>query len=239
MDSQKPIERQIVSDEVYEEINSRPPWIIRNGLGSICLIIILVGTCAALIGYPEAVPVTIKIHPSIRPFRISLPDSSSPRVLAGAGRQVIAGEKIAVVNLRGSNARQPLLAPGSGKLYIGYDYNQMSTVLQIVPDSVDYSIWGLLDEGNTHKISLGMDVRIPMRTTYGTTAYLHGKIAAISSYVIDHKYSLRILPDNRVNDFADQLFADDGSFVGSGEIEVSNSSILSRIFVQVFHLKHA
>jgi hypothetical protein len=240
MDNKKIGERKVVSEEVYDEINSRPPWMIRNGLGSIFLIIVVVAACAALLGYPETLPIAIKLQPSSKPYRLCLPDSITPIAPVSPGRRVTKGDPIATLSaLHGAANRPPILAPSSGRLYMGYDYQHLQTVLQIVPDSISYTIWGEIDEPNAAKVAVGMKIRVHLGTVTSSPAYIGGSVMEISAFPVDHKYAIRIVADPGNTNLDRQLMAGDGPFDCQGEIEVSNSSILTRIFLQSFHLKRS
>ncbi|HTR30738.1 MAG TPA: hypothetical protein VMH27_15815 [Puia sp.] len=237
MDENKAKERRIVSEEVYDQINSRPPWIIRNGLGSIFLLITLATTSAALISYPETVPVSVKLVPSMKPFRLEISDTLSPKTLIPSGHQVVAGEQVAITQTHDGTHLATLRSPVTGKFNIGYDYDKMSTILQITPDSTTYVIWGEIDDSYAEKVAIGMNIRVRLPSGSIAATYLHGKISGISSFAVDHRIAVRISPHGSANEFAAKFSAPNGSLTSTGDLEISNTSILSRVFVQFFHLK--
>jgi hypothetical protein len=238
MDNNKVTERRVVSEEVYEQVNSRPPWFIRNGLGSIVLLIIAAVGCAALISYPETVPLKITIEPSEKPIRFVLPDSVSLAAPLPSGYKVLAGEELALGgNQRARGTRTSLRSPTAGTLYVGYDFEHRLSILQIIPDATTYTIWGEVGEGYSGEVVIGMIVRIRLGSEQSTTCTLRGKVTAVSAFPVDHKYAIRISPDGPIADLNKRISSAGGDLDCTGNLEISNASILGRVFVQFFHLK--
>jgi hypothetical protein len=238
MDDKKISGRRIVSEEVYDQINSRPPWIVGKGLSTIFLLIIIATACAAMIRYPETTPVMIRIVPSQKPIRFLMPDTIPVTTLTPPGHEVAAGEEIAVTAAPGAGpGGNPVRTPVAGRLYVGYDYDKMCTILQIIPDSTKYAFWGEFSDSYAGKVVIGTIVRIRLRPGGRSASYLRGRVSAISSFPVEHKYAVRISLDIASGDLDKLISVDGGNLDCSGDLEISNTSILRRVFIQFFHLK--
>lgn len=226
---------KIVSEEVYDAINTPPPWVIRNGLVTIFLIILTLLFFSSLVSYPETISIPLKIIPQLPSYRYAIEKSySDDSVLAEPGNQVIVGDPLAIL-ISQSRINKQIVSPINGEFFISYDFETDQKVLRVIPANKTFTIWGRIQEFNIGKIKKGQIVSINLKGKIKEIEKLEGKISEISSFPVNHSYTITITPsDNTPSSLPGRLIIPD-TIECSGEVRVSSVSILRRIFKQFFH----
>jgi|SRR5450432_954162 len=226
-------EKNIVSEEVYEEINSKPPWIVRNGLLSMFMLLAIFLSTTFFVKYPEDISVPVKITISGKTFSFSYRDSGlSDSIFLKSGQRVDTG---AILVRIGNSIQGNVYSPIEGDFFLVYDYVHSLTKLYVLSDTVKYAIWANVTVADIKKILIGQKLEIHINNS-GTDKIVSGSIKSISPYPVNNNYAVKIFVDSL--QFRQQnVFFEGNIYNCEGNIEISNTSILHRIFRQLFHLK--
>lgn len=222
--------RQIVNSEVYEAINSKPSWFVRNGLGLILFILSVILIASGFVTYPEQFHMRVKIQNMIpnKAFTVS----SLDKMLIEKDVAVVCKEqRILAVFHAVSNQYDTIVSPIDGSLFVHTDYDSGTQSVVLLPDSCVYRIYSNISSSEVDNLKVGMQVSIHLLNRQDNQI---NEIPAFISYIaqisIKGKYSIEMQPLDScllVNK-KKPLFVD--TVDAEAIVDISKTSILSRVF---------
>lgn len=226
-------EKQIVSEEVYDAINASPPWFIKNGLVLIVTIIITLLATASLISFPETVSVQLKIIPGQKPYEYKINDSLffMRSMYKQSGAYVTKGERIADIQSKKNDSTFNIISPVDGQLFSLLDFANTSLLIQIVPKNMHYGIWASIPEKYIKKLTQNQDVSIELNNG----SKLNCKISEISQFPSNGTYAIKANLAKIENSLPTSISGSVNGIDYVGKIQLSNITILQRVFHQFFH----
>lgn len=224
-------EKQIVSEEVYDAINASPPLLIRCGMAIIVIIILVLLATSSVINFPESISIPLKIVPNgqVYTYKINNTTSFIKSPYKPSGSYVSKGEKIATIR-HTDDSLQTIVSPANGQVFSALDFNNTGLLIQIVPKDISYDIWGSVPEKYIQKLRLKQNITIILNTDTKRI----GTISEISQLPINGLYTIKASVSDSKDSLPPAAFASTNQITCIGKIQVTNISILNRVFHQFF-----
>jgi hypothetical protein len=226
--------KQIVNDEVYDAINSPPPWMIRHGLVTIFVIIVGLLISSSFIKYPETISIPVRIVPEKGSFTYPLDKLSHQYTIKMKhGDRVKAGDCLAI----DSSGSKQIITPVGGIFNVSYDYEHDISVMQVIPVGGDFSIWASVSPGIIEKLKPNYAVKIKVDGKLRGVKEMNGVIGEIAQFPVNNTYAVRIklIKSSFSKDSSPMVIGE--TIDCTGEVTISSVSVLSRIFKQFFHFR--
>lgn len=225
--------KNIVNEEVYEAINARPSWIVRNGLLFIFCMILIILIFSNFVTYPEFTSFPVKIISQSKSFNHTIPSNNSILFLKKE-TVVNKGELIAIIGTPDTVRFDTIFSPMQGKLYSFFDFKTSQTFFKVIPDSMSYAVYGEIDQDIIKKVHEGQVVKIDLASyTADKWGDLTGKVLRVSPLPVEQHYSIEIILDNGLVTTDGQNISLVDSLAGQGKIVLERKSVFRRIFKQI------